>query len=137
LSFIGSKSFNKAYPWISGHGGYIGPGEAMVARSVRFLCLSCSALLMLASVIGWFSYMGNGIAYRALVGLAGREHDLAELSGRAERALAFGATCEAVAIGIGSWALIPIRNPRWARICFAVVLAATADIFTFAVVRGI
>ena len=109
----------------------------MIARPVRFICLSCSALLMLASAIGWVSYLGNGIAYGSLVGLAGREHALAELSSRAERALAFAATCEAVAIGIGSWVLTPCRNPMWARICVAAVFAAIADIFTFAIVRGI
>ena len=107
----------------------------MAPRSIRFLWLCFSALLIAVAAIGWLSLMAQGTAYGSLVGVPGS--DLAKLGRGAERALALAATCEAVAIGIGSWILIPIRSPKWARISIAVVLAAVADLFTLAAIKGI
>ncbi len=108
----------------------------MAARSVRFLLLVLSAILIFASAIGWLSFMGFGIAYGDLVGVPGRERDLADLGRNAGRALAFGAICEAVAIGIASWTLVPL-DARWARMSVAVALAVIADLLTLAVIKGI
>jgi hypothetical protein len=82
-------------------------------------------------------YVGNGIAYGSLVGLRGRERDLVELGNRAGRGLALAAICEAAAIGICSWALMPLHIPNWARVGVAMFLAAIADLFTFALIRGL
>jgi hypothetical protein len=90
---------------------------------------------MAVAAIGWLSFVAQGIAYGSLVGVRGS--DLAKLGRGAERALTLAATCEAVAIGIGSWILIPIRNPKWARIPIAIVLAAVADLFTLAAIKAI
>jgi hypothetical protein len=108
----------------------------MAPRSVRILWLCFSALLIAVAAIGWLSFMAQGIAYGSLVGVPGRGRDLAELGRGAERALGLAATCEAVAIGIGSWIVIPIRNPKWARLSIAIVLAAIVDLFTLAVIKG-
>jgi hypothetical protein len=90
---------------------------------------------MAVAAIGWLSFMAQGIAYGSLVGVPGS--DLAKLGRGAERALALAATCEGIAIGIGSWILLPIRSPKLARISIAIVRAAVADWFTLAAIKGI
>ena len=67
--------------------------------------------------------MGNGIACGDLVGVPGSERALSELGHRAERGLALGAGCEALAVGITAWALIPLRNRRWSRLSIAFAVA--------------
>lgn len=109
----------------------------MAARSLRFLTLCCPGILSLVAAVGWLGFMGNGLAYGDLVGIPGPEQALAELGGCAERALALVATCEAIAIGIGSSVLMPLRNPRWARIWIAIVLTAIADLFTLVAIKGV
>lgn len=109
----------------------------MVVRSSRFVWLGCATLLMIPAAVGWLMYIGNGVAYGALVGLRGRERALTELGSRAEHALILGAICQGVAVAMGSWILLPPRYSATARVMVAATLAALADVFTFAALRGI
>jgi hypothetical protein len=108
----------------------------MTIRSIRFVLLVFSALLIVLAAGGWLSFMGFGIAYGDLFGVPGRERDLAELGRKAEHALAFSATCQAFAIRIASWTLLRLEQ-KWARISLAVILALVADLVTLALVKGI
>ena len=103
----------------------------MNSRSARFLSLCCCLLLIAVAAAGWLTFVGHGIAYGDLVGAPGSDRALADVGRRAQRGLVLGASCEAVAIALGSWVLVPLRNPIWARIVIAFVLALFADLLTF------
>jgi hypothetical protein len=98
--------------------------------------LSLEALMIVVAALAWLSYVGNGIAYGSIVGLPGRERDLAAFGAHALVSLAVAVVCEAVAVGIALWMFMPEDGPLWARLCFASLLAGIADLLTFAAVRG-
>ena len=57
----------------------------------------------LVSAYSWLSDMGQGIAYGSIVGLPGREDDLAKFGSRALTALTIAGFSEALAIGAVAW----------------------------------
>ena len=85
----------------------------------------------------WLSYVSQGIAYGAIVGLRGREKDLAEIGSAALRALGLAALLEGLAIGLVSWAFTDGGRPVWARLCIGLASAAIVDISTYVLVRGL
>ncbi len=108
----------------------------MHARSLRYIGLICSAFLLVVAVIAWPMYMGFGIAYGSVYGLPGREEDLAYFGSRASIALATAASSEAIAVGVGTWLLMPFEE-KWLRLLVATALAVVADAATFALIRGL
>jgi hypothetical protein len=106
-----------------------GPGS-------KVALLGLAGLLTLVSAAWWMRYMGQGIAYGSIVGLPGREQDLASFGSQAMTALKIAVFSEALAIATVSW-VFTARKSVWLRLCIALGLATTANIFTFAVVRGL
>jgi hypothetical protein len=96
-----------------------------------------AAILLYASADSWIRYVGNGIAYGSLVGLRGREQDLAVFGSRAIRFLKIALCAEALAVGALSWVFADDGRPAWLRLSIALGLATIADIGTYAVVRGL
>jgi hypothetical protein len=96
-----------------------------------------SATLFIVSALAWLSYVGQGIAYGDLVGVAGREKDIAALGSSVMRAFWTAASCEALAIGLLSWFLTDPSAPGSVRLVKSLVVAAFADVLTYAFVRGI
>ena len=79
--------------------------------------------------------MGNGIAYGGLVGLPGREHDLATFGLTAMKSLKIALCAEAFAVAIVWW-VFAARKSFWLRLGIALGLAIVADACTYSVVRG-
>ena len=90
----------------------------------------------IVSVGSWAGYMGNGIAYGSLVGLRGREQDLAFLGSRAIRYLEIALCSEGLAVMAVAWVCAGASRPVWLRLCIALGLAAGANAFTYAALRG-
>ena|SRR5579863_7361670 len=99
--------------------------------------LMLAGVLLIVSALAWASYVGHGITYGAIVGLKGREKDLAEIGSSALRALGLATFSEGLAIGLVSWALTGTDRPIWARLCIGLASAAVVDVFTYVVVRGL
>ena len=107
----------------------------MKRRGIKHGLLGLAGFLALVSAGAWISYMGQGIAYGSIVGLPGREQDLAVFGSRAMTALRIAVVLEALAIATVSWVFTSHKSV-WVRLCIALVFAAVVNIFTFAVVRG-
>jgi hypothetical protein len=99
--------------------------------------LALAGVLLIIAALAWVDYVSQGIAYGAIVGLKGRERDLADMGSSALRALGLAALSEGLAIGLASWTLTCADRPVWARLCIGLASAAIADVSTYAVVRGL
>jgi hypothetical protein len=107
------------------------------SRGSQFALLGLSALLLIVATYSWLSYVGQGIAYGSIVGLRGREQDLAAFGSRAIRFLGLALCSESLAIGLISWVFADDGRPLRLRLSIALGLAAIANIGTYAVVRNL
>ncbi|MGO8794210.1 MAG: hypothetical protein ACLQLC_05255 [Candidatus Sulfotelmatobacter sp.] len=107
----------------------------MKGRGSQFALVGLAGLLLVFAAYFWLSYMAQGIAYGDIVGLPGRERELATLGSRAMRALRIAVVSEALAVATISWVFTD-RKAVWVRLVAAVGLAAAANILTLAAVRG-
>jgi hypothetical protein len=96
-----------------------------------------AALLLVFAAYSWFCYVAQGIAYGAVVGLRGREQDLAAMGSRAIRFLGLALCSEALAIGAISWVFADDGRPTWLRLSISLGLATVANVGTYVVVRGL
>jgi hypothetical protein len=103
----------------------------------RVAILLLAAGLLAIAGFEWLAYVSQGIAYGAIVGLRGREKDLAEIGSSALRALGLAALLEGLAIGLASWAFTDDGRPVWARLWIGLASAAIADVSTYVLVRGL
>ena len=101
----------------------------------KALLLSCSGLLIAVAGYAWFSYVAQGIAYGAILGLKGRGADIAFLKLHVLRALGTALGCEGLAVGLGSWVLLAKSSEVWLRLLMAVALGGVADFFTYAIIK--
>jgi hypothetical protein len=99
--------------------------------------LALAGVLLIIAALAWVAYVSQGIAYGAIVGLKGRERDLADMGSGALRALGLAALSEGLAIALASWTLTRSDRPVWARLFIGLASAAIADVSTYAVVRGL
>ena len=102
----------------------------------KTLLLASAVLLTVCAVAAWGAYMSNGIKYGALVGLPGRESDLATFGGQALRALTLAVICQSLAVVMISWMFTDAERAAWVRLCIGLGWAVAADIFIYATVRG-
>ena len=109
----------------------------MKRQWLQFALLGSAGILAIVSASAWAGYMGNGIAYGSLVGLHGREQDLALFGSRAIRFLEIALCSEALAVMAVAWVCASASRPVWLRLCIALGLAAGANAFTYAAVRGL
>src|ERR1700692_2455634 len=109
----------------------------MKKRWLQLALLGLAGLLAVVSAGSWAGYMGQGIAYGSIVGLPGREQDLATLGARAIRFLVIALGSEASAVMAVAWVCTNASRPGWLRLCIALGLATAANAFTFAAVRGL
>jgi len=107
----------------------------MKRRGLKLALLGLAGLLALVSAVGWNDYVQSGIAYGSIVGLPGRDQDLAAFGSRAMTSLKIAVVSEALAVATVSWVFTSHKSV-WVRLCIAIVLAAAVNIFTFGVVRG-
>lgn len=103
---------------------------------LRYYRLPVGLLLLVAAAFEWFAYIGYGIAYGSLVGLAGKENALAELGSLALRAFSLALGCEAFGWGLISWPLLAPERPPGARLLIAALIAIGLDFATYVLVRG-
>jgi hypothetical protein len=96
-----------------------------------------AGVLLIVAAIAWLSYVSQGIAYGAIVGLKGREKDLADMGSSALRALGLATLSEGLAIGLASWVLIWSDRSVRARLCIGFALAVMVDVSTYVLVRGL
>jgi hypothetical protein len=89
-----------------------------------------AAALLIVAAFAWVNYVSQGIAYGAIVGLKGREKDLADMGSSALRALG-------LAVALASWALIWGDRSIWARLCIGLAVAVMVDVSTYVLVRGL
>ncbi|HKN70011.1 MAG TPA: hypothetical protein VJX30_03205, partial [Terriglobales bacterium] len=116
----------------------VGGGWAFVrSRGSQFALLGLAALLLVLAAYSWFCYVAQGIAYGAIVGLRGRELDLAAMGSRAIRFLGLALCSEALAIGAIWWVFADDGRPTWLRLSIALGLATVANVGTYVVVRGL
>jgi hypothetical protein len=94
-------------------------------------------ILLIAAGLAWVSYLEHGIAYGDLVGVGGREKDLAEIGRGAMEALSIAGCCEALAIGLLTWLLSDPSTPASVRFVKGLAFAVFANALTYAFVRGI
>ena len=99
--------------------------------------LALAGALLIVCAFAWVDYISHGMAYGAIVGLKGREKDLADIGSSALRALGLAAFSEGLAIILVSWALTGADRSVWARLCIGLASAAVVDVFTYVVVRGL
>ena len=93
-----------------------------------------SGLLVAVSGREWLSYVGNGIAYGAVLGLPGYEN--APFGTKALHALIVALTAEGLAVAAITWDVTRIEKPIWRRLVTALVVSVIATSSTFAFVRG-
>lgn len=104
---------------------------------LRYFRLPVGLFLLVAAAFQWYGYIGYGIAYGSLVGLAGKERVLGEVRSHGLRAFSFALGCEAVAVGLISWPLIAPERPTSARLLIAALIVVGLDLATYLLVRGI
>jgi hypothetical protein len=109
----------------------------MKSRGSQFALLGLAALLLLAAAYSWLCYVAQGVAYGSIVGLRGRERDLATFGSRAIRFLGIALCSEGLAVSAISWVLADDGRPPWLRIGIALGVATIADAGTYVVVRGL
>ena len=105
-------------------------------RRRKAIMLACAMLLLVVAVGAWFSFIAQGFAYGDLLGVAGREGDVAQLAYHAKTALGIALISEGLAVGIAFRLLLAPVEPKWARLLACIILALVADFATFAIVRG-
>jgi hypothetical protein len=94
----------------------------------KIVLFVCSAMLLVLAAWAWRSYVGHGIAYGDLVGIRGREKDLASIGRDAIRTLWTAAFCEALAVGLVTWGVSDPDSSVWRRLVISFGLAAVADV---------
>jgi hypothetical protein len=94
-----------------------------------------SGILVVLAALGWLSYVGHGIAYGDLVGVRGRERDLAEVRRDAMRALGVAISAETLAVVLLWWHFSSVSKA--AKLTIGLALALLADFLTYALVRGL
>jgi len=92
--------------------------------------------LLVIAAYSWLCYVAQGIAYGDLFGIRGRENDLAAMASRGTRCVQIALLSEALAITGIAWFFSAEVRPFWQRLCFCMILAAVADVFTFTLIRG-
>jgi hypothetical protein len=106
-------------------------------RGSQFALLGLAAFLLAVAAYSWLGYIAQGIAYGSIVGLRGREQDLAAFGSRAIRFLGLALCSEALAVGAITWVFADDGRPAWLRLSIALGLAIVANVGTYAVVRGL
>jgi hypothetical protein len=89
--------------------------------------LVLAAALLIVAAFAWVNYVSQGIAYGAIVGLKGREKDLADMGSSALRALGLAVFSVGLAAALASWALIWGDRSIWARLCIGLALAVRPE----------
>jgi len=103
----------------------------------KIILLVSSATLLVAAGLSWLNYLGQGIAYGDLVGVKGREQDLATIGNGAIRSLWIAASCEGLAVGLITWIATDPDGSVGRRLVASFGLALLIDVCTYAVIRGI
>ena len=93
-------------------------------RRRKAILLACATLLLVIAAGAWFSHIAQGIAYGDLLGIPGRERDLAQLASRADTARGIALICEGLAVGIPWRLLLAPAEPKWARLSACVIFCA-------------
>lgn len=106
-------------------------------RFVRWLLLASWLPLALASGYGWLSFVANGIAYSDLIGLDGKDQQMALLGRRAYAGLALGAGCEAILVSAIAWFLLPQSDSKRTRIFAALAAGLGAAFLTLVAMKGV
>jgi len=107
------------------------------SRGSRFGLLGLALLLLLLAAYSWLCFVAQGIAYGDLFGIRGRENDLAAMASRGTRCMQIALGSEALAIMGIAWFFSAEVKPLWQRLCFSLIIASVADVFTFALIRGL
>jgi hypothetical protein len=105
----------------------------------RYVPAAIAVLLLLSAAVAWFvwiGYLAQEIAYADYVGTPGSESGLNQPAFPTSQAFITALLSEALGVGIASWLLIAKAQPAWVRLCFAFVLAAILDLFTYLVLTG-
>jgi uncharacterized membrane protein len=106
-------------------------------RGKKVILYIFSAVLFIVAAFAWLSYVGQGIAYGDLVGVKGREKDIASIGSGAMKALWTAASCEGLAVGLIVWAASDPDNSIWIRLASGFGLAIFIDICTYVLIRGL
>ena len=106
----------------------------MNMRGQRAALWVTSGLLVVVSGREWLSYVGNGIAYGAVLGLPGYEN--APFGAKALHALLVALTTEGLAVAAMTWDVTSIEKPIWRRLVTALVVSVISTASTLALVRG-
>ena len=109
----------------------------MKSRGSQIALLALAALLLLVAGYSWLCYVAQGVAYGSIVGLRGREQDLARFGSRAIMFLELAVCTEALAVGAISWVFADGGRPVWLRLSIALGMATVANVGTYVVVRGL
>jgi hypothetical protein len=97
---------------------------------------AAASVLALIAGVAWLSYIGNGMAEGDILGLPGREKDIAIFGAKATHALVVALVAEELAVGAIIWDIVRFDTPTWRRLAIASITAAVATALTFAAVRG-
>jgi len=93
-------------------------------------------LLFIIAVAAWYSVVGQGISCGAVLGLSGRDQDLVQYRFGARSALLIALPCEALAVGILSWAFEADAGWKaWVKLAVCVAFALAADLTTWTLIR--
>jgi hypothetical protein len=109
----------------------------VTVRSFRPLSWVLLACLAAVAVFGWLSYVGNGMAYSDLMGLPGRDQQLAALRERAAVGLAMAVSAEGLLVVAITWACSVAVTRVWIRLLVTLTMAVAVDVVTYAVVRSL
>jgi len=110
--------------------------RSVPSRGLRFALLGSAGLFLVIAAYSWLCYVAQGVAYGDLCGIRGRENDLATMASRGTRCVQIALLSEGLAIIGIAWFFSTEVRPFWQRLCFCMILAAVADVFTFTLIRG-
>jgi hypothetical protein len=95
-----------------------------------------SVLLIAIAVFCWLGYVGNAMAYGDVLGLPGRDSDLATYHSRAIGFLLIALCGQGSAVAVVTWMVGLRERPTWVRFCLAVGVAAFSDSCVLLIMRG-
>jgi hypothetical protein len=105
-----------------------------VSRS-RAVLWTVAGILALISGYGWLSYFTNGLAYGDVLGLKGREKDIAMFGAKSIRSLFVAVAAEGFAVGAITWDIAGIDAPKWPRLAKTLAVTVLAIVLTLVVVN--
>src|SRR4051794_7423982 len=104
----------------------------MSLRGSRVAQWAAVGLLAMIAGYGWLRYAGNGMAYGDVLGLSGRDKDLAVFRAKAMHALIVALVSEALAVGAITWNRAAREGSTLRRLAISLALAIVASASTFA-----